>query len=402
MKRVLIILFLVVQVLSVVVYPVNAQTPTPPNNLPECPGYPPQYPLSFAYVQRCGHCAQQNVTPTVAGTQYFKTIAVPTIVYKTLASSLGHAGVTPGVTLTPTSLGHADVTPGVEITNTPTPDGTLTPFPTPIPNIDGYWEFKSVRVYGSAYSGYRRMVFGVNYSTPYTGYNVDDGWKLLGQFYGRTWTGSTTIFSKYPNDPGGPYTYWLQWPQNSGQNHYPSYPVLPENQQQRDIFATVASLPTGISAGALSYGSNNLALTNEWTTNRADPTVWVIYGKWHEPAPIPTATPTITPTVTATATPLGLCSQYEYMNYDPVANLGDFSVTDGECVKIVPDWSLDIPEVNIIGLYEFTGYSLTIPSLAVCPKWVSLGQMSIMGFDLPADIMLVPVIMFLVGFIAVL
>jgi hypothetical protein len=104
---------------------------------------------------------------------------------------------------------------------------------------------------------------------------------------------------------------------------------------------------------------------------------------------------TSTPTPTVTPTP-GYCGNYEYQNYsgDPVVGFSGVSTYAGECIGIIPNFSINMPA------NEYTDItSIGIPAVEVCPVYVDLGEIKFLDLTIPNDIFILPVLAFVLWLI---
>lgn len=94
----------------------------------------------------------------------------------------------------------------------------------------------------------------------------------------------------------------------------------------------------------------------------------------------------------------GYCTTYDYVGEEEEETLAGYTgieVYQGACMILIPDWNVHldavgeiIPEIN----WDITGFS-------ICPLWVNLGQFNIMEIVIPGDILVIPVVIFVLGLI---
>jgi hypothetical protein len=83
------------------------------------------------------------------------------------------------------------------------------------------------------------------------------------------------------------------------------------------------------------------------------------------------------------------CSVYQYMDDTPLVEWDLFTVTDGDCIKILPDFAIHTPAIG----ETVPAVDWEIDSLSICPRYVDFGEMSIADFEIPMDIFAIVAVM---------
>ena len=109
---------------------------------------------------------------------------------------------------------------------------------------------------------------------------------------------------------------------------------------------------------------------------------------WGGLNPIPTPTPSPTPIP-------GYCNEYDYEGDTPMVDLPPIYVIPGDCIKIIPDFVINLPAVGeVIPVINWG-----INGMSICPMWVQIGDFQIADFVIPAELLFVPALMFILGLI---
>ncbi|MDZ4221193.1 MAG: hypothetical protein U1D70_19490 [Methylobacter sp.] len=103
------------------------------------------------------------------------------------------------------------------------------------------------------------------------------------------------------------------------------------------------------------------------------------------PLELPTPTPTLTPTSTpgTVGTPVQtdlMCGNPRYVTTDPVVDIDPITITPGECLNIVPGFTIWIPELFGIG-----GFDFVVEQLRVCTIQVSFPRIKILGLMITVE-----------------
>ena len=110
----------------------------------------------------------------------------------------------------------------------------------------------------------------------------------------------------------------------------------------------------------------------------------------------PNAQPTPTPTPTATV-PAGICAEYDYQEYDPIADWGGFTIVEsGVCNDVIPPIDIHIAAVEIITGQPF---DLDFPGLQLCYSAVEFGEVALFGLSFSMELLALPFAAMLIGLI---
>ncbi len=367
-KFILIVGILIILVISShdIVY-AQEETPTPTPSPTEriagiCPvNTPMSTPLSIDYLMRCPQC---GITSTPSDYSFnIIDFQVSTFEINTLAVTTS--------TITP---GGPTLTPSATPTMTPTP--TLTPTSHP----QGYkLEHLGSKFWGQQQPGGEHPTFyyGSAYYTPgFRGFVINPGLHSLpGQLYKLSWDNSN--FTTYSSaSAANLIIFWgvdaddraaalnqhnlLAGWEDSYANWWPDNQKIPPD-----------------------YPGEYLKIRNRGDSiynARAE-----IYALYYDTGLVPTPTPVI-----------GDCSEWDYLEDNPLVDGLAFVVTQGDCIIIVPDFEASLPEINILGLVVFPGFDLDIEGISFCPSYVTFSDLRIADMEIPADVMLIPAVLFVV------
>lgn len=348
-------------IMVVNVFADNAPDPIPPTLTPTNPPTPTltKYPcpvatydsskqVSFDYAMICGHCI-----PTATAQPWFDNpIVIPTIgEYET---------PTPGSTATP----GATITPG-GLTATP----TITAQPSgPVWYVsEAYVE----TIYSSAWHRYTGQC------------NGDDVSKLTFSYHYANTTERFFSFGGNLYGSGKPAGYMMGWQNNEANplgTSYTSdevYTFLQSVAIQQGIYLPSNPVWAWRVGGMQSFGTITLNYQDYGGQQ-----LTLCYG---DNPPEPEPTPTSTPTPTAEP---GICSNYDYQDYDPIAGWGGFVTIDtNQCHDIIPEIDLTVGAVELI-----TGdpFALYFPGFRLCYRAVVFGDIQIFGLEIPIDLIVLP------------
>jgi hypothetical protein len=331
--------------------PTPSLTPNPGTPTPACPAgtADPAYEIDLNWSLWCGHC----ITPVVQSTSIFGDIGLPTYIFD-------EPTLTPTVFVTPT------------VTST-LPIGY---FAYPMEPDSQYWEAPD--------SDWNSNINGFYVTVP-------QGYEVKGLYLAVTETQGTTGTLKRMESTGGMTGYSSMF-NNTSDTFYGGTSVcygsgctnLGMTALSTSGFKLGVCNTSGgckLFAGWVHYGQPNVKTGNirAWYPHV------ILYGRPYFPTPLPTATQVINHD----------CADWEYsggildIDETPVLGWDGIVVTEGDCVTVIPgiDWDLSAVD-KIIGI----DWNLTIPEIKLCPNWVTIPELSILGFELPLELFALPIV----------
>jgi len=337
------------------------------------PGTPFPTPLSIQYHNYCSQCVPENnnylITPLPFGTL-------------TIGTLLPGGTNTPDPNITPTT------------TNVPTLTPTITP--------------QIFNIVGSFYDGGGNIPIEVEVSHTTTGFNGGKHWgiviKNLSGLNGTVKVSGTikvdVTYSFYPRLTQVKFGYIQHASvgtqlvtrcfmgctshdfsdnQSFTEELYFSNNSTPYSGYQTFLFEFdyYPKLNESITFDVYGYGANTSSVTTDylWTLQNINYFIG-----------IPTPTPSPTP-ITA------YCSEYDYISEDDpsLLDFGGISIRQGSCLKLIPDFEIDLPAVGEL----IPPINWGIDGFSICPKWVDLGTFEILEIEIPLDILALPAVIFL-------
>lgn len=152
--------------------------------------------------------------------------------------------------------------------------------------------------------------------------------------------------------------------------------------------------------GRIIYGnsSNNNATTQDAQVfairldNCTGGAAGIDYIRFYLPDLNPTSTPTPTLEPTQTPTPDNSCNTWEYLTEEQAASYTAMTISQGECIVMVPEFSIDLPAYGEL----IPSVQMGVPGISYCPKLVTMGTFQLAGFEIPTDALLIPAVVFLI------
>lgn len=361
-----------------------AATPTPTPGV-QCPAGTPAGTLSVEYQSMCSACVPVVATETPS----LPEATLPA--YDIDPACMGEQSTLEALWLTATpiatvSMCHLRTQEALIPTATPAPTQGPTQEPTPqgnpvmyeLPGIPMGPSGQGVTVYDDATCG-ADLLIGVR-AQQHTGPWDEGALRVNACAAGNNCTAD------------GPFSYWGNRAVFLGVLHGISQELY---DQTWSVYSSASAHPTtpGIGYASPAYFWNHLpaqgdqnSITAFWYNGNTTGYLFPIcYGTGNQPTPTPTVEPTP-----------GGCGTYQYQaDEPPLVDYGGLSILQGECVPILPAINIELPAVGEL----IPAISLHSEGVSICPKWVDLGTFAIAEYEIPGDILLLPLLVFLLSLI---
>lgn len=372
--------------------PGSTNTPIPGGGCPV--GLPdPEQQINPEWLLRCSACMPARATSTPFTTLTIPTQSVPCL----CATEIAMATLAPVITRTSDAGGGRpprDCT-CMEGTTTPTPSITGTPiYITPVPH---YYVREYSSSFTQTFSGEERRNGLYIGSIPCYGNDEQRGGFIYTEGTASFgYQGARTVSVMIENEGG-----W--WPGYIYSHSGSDSPVdfsgfafgaiqeggLPGYEQTCDFIYDYLDVETGCQRSWTPKYDMTLELT-KYSSGGALINVprygAVCYGVND---PVQTPTPTATPAVDA------YCSDYRYVNDDPAVIIGDFGIIPGECFTLLPSSAMVNQFIPVV-VGDNGLFSMDWPEVQMCPNWVLIPDVEILGITIPLEIGLIPLLMFVV------